>query len=113
MAQVSLERVKPGMVLAASVNDRSGRRLMPAGLELSDRHVGILEMWGIAHVEVEGEELEEANDLEPWKIEKARTEMAARLANLDESHPFSGQLITFAVERRARTFDGEPPHETA
>lgn len=86
---------------------------MPAGLQISDRHIAILEMWGIAHVEVEGEELEEAMDVEPWKIEKARTEIGARLANLDENHPFSGQLITFSVERRARTIEGEPSHETA
>lgn len=46
------------MALAADVQDRRGRLLMPSGVTLQDKHVRSLRMWGVTHVDALGEAME-------------------------------------------------------
>jgi hypothetical protein len=45
-------QAKCGQTLAADVTDRGGRVLLRQGLELTDKHLRILQMWGITEVTV-------------------------------------------------------------
>ena len=100
MAVVSVERAQPGMVLAAEVVDRKGRRLIPAEAELTERHVQALKMWGIPHIEIEGEaEDDSLPTVSPEVEQKLRQEVEERFGSAETSHPFLAALVTFATER--------------
>lgn len=89
------------MVLAAAVTDRRGRRLIPAEVELTERHIQALQMWGVPHVEVEGDSPDEplATTLAPEVEERIRAEVDERFGDADRSHPFTSTLYDWAVNR--------------
>ena len=49
---VSLEKLKPGMVLAESVRNHQNMLLLEAGKKISDRAIRIFKSWGVTHVTV-------------------------------------------------------------
>jgi hypothetical protein len=109
MAFVTAEQARAGMVLAAEVTDRRGRLLIPAGNELTDRHVQALHMWGVTHLEIEGDEPEDEAmaAISPEVIEMAEAQTAQRFAELDTDHPFVAALRHCVVRRRAETLAQE------
>lgn len=102
MALLMIENIRPGMVLADHVKDRRGRLLIPKGVVLEDGHLRSFRMWGISHVEVQGEEPADAVDQpEPWAIQAAQAELADVFRHTDLEHPFIAQLYQCATSRRA------------
>ncbi|MFN8009030.1 MAG: hypothetical protein U0V70_18775 [Terriglobia bacterium] len=59
MGIVSLENIKPGMVLAADVKERSGRVLISAKTELTEKNLHILRTWGVTEADIQGVSQEE------------------------------------------------------
>ena len=104
MAFITVEQVQAGMVLAAEVTDKRGRLLIPSGRELSPKHVQALRMWGIARVEIEGDDV--AGDataaIAPETLEAARAEIADRLRNLPGEDPLTVALSAALLPRVAR-----------
>ena len=49
---VSLEKLKPGMVLAKSVRNHQNMLLLEAGKKISARAIRIFKSWGVTHVTV-------------------------------------------------------------
>ena len=103
MAFVTVEQARAGMVLAEGVVDRRGRLLIPAGNELSERHVQGLRTWGITHIEIEGEqpEAEAITDIDSETVARAEEEIDLLLSANDPEHPFIVALRRSAVRRRA------------
>ena len=101
MRSINVERAHEGMVLAAPVIDRRGRLLIPEGASLSERHVQALMVWGVAKIEVEGDEPEGAQAEAPSPEALARAEAAVeqRFAVVGTDHPFLAQLKACAIER--------------
>lgn len=99
MALVTVDRAQPGMVLAAAVNDRKGRRLIPADVELTERHIQALQMWGVAQVEIEGDSPAEPAQtaLPPEEEARIRAEIDERFGEADRAHPFMSALYEYAV----------------
>jgi len=104
MPIVSIEQVTTGMVLAGPVVDRRGRLLIPAGKSLTDKHLGALKMWGIPHVEIEGDDVEDdsTSPIEPHLLEEARAQLAPFFVRVNREHPFAGLLFDYCTIRRAR-----------
>lgn len=63
MPRVNLDQVRSGMVLASEVTDRRGRLLMPGGRTLTDRHLAAFRMWGVATIDILGDEVPEPSEL--------------------------------------------------
>jgi len=103
MAFVTVEQARAGMVLAEGVVDRRGRLLIPAGNELSERHVQALRTWGITHIEIEGEqpEVDSTSDIAPEIVARAEQDVDEILSANDLNHPFIAALRASAVRRRA------------
>lgn len=103
MALVTVAQAQPGMVLSSAVEDQRGRLLIPAGNELGERHVKALQMWGVTHLEIEGEEPEggTAPDLDPETLALVETAIDEHLGDNDPDHPFVAALRRHAVQRRA------------
>lgn len=105
MALISVEQAEVGMVLVADVTDLRGRLLIPAGKDLSERHVNALTIWGVTHIEVEGDGPEGQDDapetVEPWAMAKAEEELEERFVLANRSHPVMKELMGICVKRRA------------
>ena len=102
MAWVLVDQAKPGMALAAPVKDRMGRLLIPAGAELSERHVSALSAWGVEGIEIEADEAPEPEvEISPEVEAAARAELQVVFHHAGSDHPFIAALLDLAVERRA------------
>lgn len=54
MRKITPEEINPGMVLAVTVKDPQGNILFLKGVELTDRHISIMQARGVSRVIVEG-----------------------------------------------------------
>lgn len=112
MAQIAVDQVQAGMVLAAEVQDRRGRLLIPSGRELDSKHVQALKMWGITRVEIQGDDpaAEGAQLVSPEMLEAARAILDDRLRNLDPKGSFRGILTEAILPRVASELAGRQAH---
>ncbi|BCS54855.1 hypothetical protein [Geobacter sp. SVR] len=55
MTVLRLESLNPGMVLSRDVCDRKGRVLLPAGAELTEKHLRIFQTWGVVEADITGD----------------------------------------------------------
>ena len=64
MPRVKLASVREGMVVTADVKNMDNMLLIPAGCVLTEKHINILNAWGIPEVLLESEgAAEEAGDI--------------------------------------------------
>lgn len=107
MALVHIDNLAPGMVLSKNVCDRSGRMLLPAEAELTEKHFSILRMWGVLEVEIVGEGIVEDGEaplheeIDPARLAEARAEMELLFIHNDPEHPAIKELMRLCSERRA------------
>jgi hypothetical protein len=105
MALIAVEAARPGMILASDVRDGSGRLLLSASNEISERVLRIFQMWGITELEIEGaepapeEEPEVAPD--PALVEEAGRRADHLFRHGDPAHPLTAELRRLYVARTA------------
>lgn len=106
MVLVTADQVRCGMVVATKITDRRGRLLIPAGSELSERHVQALRMWGVTHLDVDGDRDDFEDDSpvteDPQLVIAAEEAVDLILHRNDLAHPFISVLRRTAVKRRAQ-----------
>lgn len=104
--RVSLDNLKPGMTLAANLQEPGGRLLLPAATVLTDRHLRYFQMWGVAEAEIEGDDAQasgvDAEVVDPAVIAEAEGRTAARFRHADITHPVVSQVLRHCVEREVR-----------
>lgn len=98
MGVVSLEALKPGMILAGDIRDRNGRVLLSAGAEITEKHLRIFKMWGIHAASVQGEEKEDsfsksASEINQDLLHEAERRTAELFCHNDLAHPFIRELF--------------------
>jgi hypothetical protein len=54
MGTISVDKIRPGMVLEKPVTTAQGKMLLPAGTVISDRHLYLFKSWGISGADIEG-----------------------------------------------------------
>ena len=103
MATIDVGQAQTGMILVADVLDRRGRLLIPAGKELSEKHLGALPAWGVTHIEVEGDDLGGADvcEIEPWAREAAEAEISRLFSKVNRDHPLAAALADVCTGRKA------------
>jgi hypothetical protein len=109
---VSVDDLEAGMVLADEIRDQQGRLLMPAGTELTARHLRAFQLWGIFSVRITsgdggGEPAEPP--LTPEQLEAGRAVVVGRLRDTDPVHPFIAELVQLCTVREARRLAREQP----
>ena len=102
--RVTLEQLRPDMVLAANVVDGAGRLLLPTGTTLTEKHVRYCQMWGILEAEIEAEMGADAaldTTLDPARFAAATAELTPRFCQVDLGHPVIAALFEHVVTQRA------------
>jgi hypothetical protein len=107
MGKVNLENISPGMVLGKDVKERSGRVLLRAGTEISDRHMNILKTWGVTEVDVENLTQQEVNaqvtqQLDPAALKIAEEQVSYLFSHTDKEHPAMRELMRISVMKQVR-----------
>ncbi len=102
--KLSLDDLRPDMVLAAAIHDSGGRLLVPAGIALTDKHLRLFQMWGIADAEVEGEGAgaPEEEPLDAASLSAAEAELRPHFRHADLSHPVVAAVFRYCVTAAAR-----------
>jgi hypothetical protein len=94
------------MILGADVRDRSGRLLLGAGTELSERHLIILRTWGVVEVEIAGADEGEndtlaVNAIDPALWDAIEKEISPLFRYADTTHPAVKELMRMRIVREA------------
>jgi hypothetical protein len=102
---LSIDNLSPGMHLAGDINDRSGRLLLKAGTELSDKHLYVLRTWGVAEaniadIEKDDENPARDNAVEPERWNSAEAEIMPLFCHTDLTHPAIKALLHLSILRR-------------
>jgi hypothetical protein len=102
--RMSLDTLRPEMVLAADIVDGMGRLLLPSGTALTDKHLRYCQMWGVLEAEVVGEETPEPPadaEVDPAHLAAAEAELLPLFRHCDLSHPPMETLFRYCAHRRA------------
>jgi HD-like signal output (HDOD) protein len=102
MRVFELADLREGMVVGRDVVDRLGRRLIAAGVTLTERHLKAFRTWGIASVEVVTDDAEPSAVVDDARRQAVAAELAPLFRRVDVRHPVMAALFATCVERRAR-----------
>lgn len=107
MGKVGIENIESGMVLASDVHDRSGRMLLGAGAELTQKHLIIFRTWGVLEADIAGQGGDEAADQIPADVDSlelaaAEEELAPLFMHTNRAHPAIVELMRFAALRKVQ-----------
>lgn len=107
MGLISLNDIRPGMILAGEVKDRNGRVLLAAGQEITEKHLKIFKTWGVTDANIQGASQEDmvAQDLaevDPEIHRQAEEATLARFKHAGTTHPGLKELARLATMRRVR-----------
>lgn len=107
VGKVAVDNLEPGMVLAGDVHDRSGRMLLGAGAELTQKHLVIFRTWGVLEVDIAGLGGEEATeqipaDIDPQELAAAEQALAPLFRNANLGHPVMIELMRLAAIRKVQ-----------
>ena len=105
--KLKLESLKEGMKVSADVRNMDDMLLIPAGCELTPRHIKVLQTWGVEEVSVESSsESEDARGplekLPPETLERLRSETLSQFLSPQFTHPIQEELFRILLLRRAR-----------
>jgi len=104
MGIITTADIRAGMVLAADVKDRSGRVLLSADTEITEKQIRILKMWGITEADVNGvaPAVGGAGPLpgaDADALARAEEETGMLFAHANAEHPAVKELMRLAVAR--------------
>ena len=107
MGIINTGDLKVDMVLAKDVKNINGQLLMPKGLNLADKHLTLLQAWGITEVEIEGVSREDiasqtAAQIDPLVLAEAEACMVDIFQHANRDHPAVKELFDQCVLRTAR-----------
>jgi HD-like signal output (HDOD) protein len=106
MGYISVDQLKPDMVLSEDVKDLNTRLLLSKGTPVQPNHIRMFKMWGITEVMVAsvqegGVELSAEGDLA--LIEHAAKQAKFLFKMNDLRHPLIKELFSMSVVHRAKT----------
>jgi len=106
MTVIRMSNIKAGQVAASEVKDRSGRILLSAGTEFTDKTIKMIKSWGVVEVEIVGNVAEpefgsEIPEIDPEQLHLIELELAQRFRFLNRSHPFINELFEICLRREA------------
>jgi len=111
MGTINLEDIQPGMILEEAVEDRSGRTLLGAGEEVTERHLRIFKMWGVTEAAIKnvGEEdvsAKTAASVDPVRLQDVQKTLRESFRHTDMGHAFNKEFFRLlslrAVAREGR-----------
>jgi hypothetical protein len=107
MGTINIGDVQVEMVLAKDVTNINGQLLVPKGIKISEKHLTLLQAWGITEVEIEGVSREDvasqtAAQIDPQILAEAEACMVDIFQHANREHAAVKELFDQCVLRTAR-----------
>ncbi len=106
MGLVAVNNLEAGMVTACNIKDRNGRMLLPAGTELTSKHMLIFRTWGVAEVAIVEPEHDQAartqDELDDDELAVAEESLKPYYSICGLKHPILRELLHQAALRRLK-----------
>lgn len=99
MGFVSLDNLRPGMVLASPLKAPDGRVILGEGVELKEGHIKMLRIWGVPMADVVGYQEEAILEERHGREEALRTAREAVLSWFKPSLPLEEEMFSLAAEQ--------------
>ncbi|AGW14693.1 HDOD domain-containing protein [Megalodesulfovibrio gigas] len=116
MGVINAHDIKPGMILEKDLVLANGRRLLPRGAVIEDKHLRIFKAWGVTEAAVANVSREEAeagalSALEPLALQYAASLCELYFAPLATEHPAFNEIkrLTVACIARRIMLGEDPP----
>lgn len=81
MGSISLQNLKPGMVLAADIVENHGQVLLTAGSTITEKHIDIFRTWGIPEANITNVDEEEIARSETLELDPELLKAAQQRAD--------------------------------
>jgi len=103
MGTISLQNLKPGMVLAADIVENHGQVLLTAGSTINEKHINIFKTWGIPEADIEGIDEEEitiseALELDPELLKAAQHRADELFLFNNVKYPATRKLVQMYIK---------------
>jgi hypothetical protein len=103
MGTISLQNLKPGMVLAADIVENHGQVLLTAGSTINEKHINIFKTWGIPEADIENiddEEItiSEALELDPELLKTAQERADEQFLFNNAKYPATKKLVQMFIK---------------
>lgn len=107
MGTINIGDVQADMILAKDVANINGQLLVPKGIKISEKHLTLLQAWGIIEVEIEGVSREDiasqaTAQIDPLILAETETLMADIFQHTNRDYPPVKELFDQCVLRTAR-----------
>ena len=105
MGMIPVDNLEVGMVLEEDVLDRTGRLLLGAGVELTQKHLMIFRTWGIDEVNILGAEGGDQTSALPDEVTAedlaaAEAELLPRFRHTGLEFPIVRELLRLAALKK-------------
>jgi len=112
MPKARLEFLKPGMMVTADIKNMDDMLLIPAGCTLTEKHINILQSWGIPEVQVETSGAAEdgcdpLQHLDPGVLAEITAELKEKYWHFDETNQVEVEVFNLILRRKARQLAGK------
>jgi len=105
MTRLSINDIQTGMVLDEEIKNSTGTVLLLAGVEIAEKHIKAMKMWGIPDIRIrtdaEHSDNKNTQDIDLEKIKLSTTIMAKRFTHTDLKHPVMRALFKIATLHHA------------
>jgi len=110
MTVIRISNIKVGQVAASDVKDRSGRILLAAGTELTEKTIKIIKSWGVVEADIVGDTAEpefgsEISEIDADQLHRIELELSQRFRFLNRSHPFINELYEVCLRREVSAWE--------
>jgi hypothetical protein len=107
MPKIKTESLQEGMVVTTDVKNMDNMLLIPAGCALTEKHINILNAWGIPEIQVQSSDsAEDSKDilqkLSPATLAKMTAELHAIFWEPIDKNPIQREVFDFVLRRAAR-----------
>ena len=105
VGNVIIDNLVAGMTVASDVHDRSGRLLLGAGIQLSEKHPRMCRAWGITEVDIVGHGTQKAaepceEEVDPLRLQAVEAKLAPLFCNTNLSYPPMAELFRLCLLRK-------------
>ena len=112
MPKVKTESLQEGMVVTTDVKNMDNMLLIPAGCALTEKHINILNAWGIPEIQVQSSDnSEDSKDilqkLPPATLTKITRELHAVFWEPVDKNPIQREVFDLVLRRAARQALGQ------
>ncbi len=111
MPLMSIDQLKPAMVLAADVHSRTGRLLATQDTVITTQHLIAFRTWGVLEAAITtGTDDDAASDTstppDQSRVESALASLLPHFRLNDVTHPLVAELLRLAAVRKATWHEG-------